>query len=69
MTDIDVTDVEPDGDDIAWARDDLPNANDEEVYEVALRRATERAREPCIICGLAPCECDRLYDSWKERNL
>lgn len=38
---------EPDADDLAWARDDMgADATDDEVYEVAARRARERAREP-----------------------
>lgn len=38
--------VEPDEDDLAWARDDMgPGFTPDEVYEVADRRARERARE------------------------
>lgn len=25
--------------------------------------------DPCSICGFTPCDCDHIYDSWKERDL
>jgi hypothetical protein len=49
--------VEPDADDLAWAREDLgEGATDDEAYEVAARRARERAAEDqiklvCPVCG------------------
>lgn len=38
--------AEPDQDDLTWAREDMgPTFTEDEVYEVASRRARERARE------------------------
>ena len=28
----------------------------------------EQDAEPCMICGLRPCDCDGIFDRWRERN-
>lgn len=25
--------------------------------------------EACNVCGFCPCDCDYIFDSWKDRNL
>lgn len=48
---VEVEDVEPDEDDLSWAREDAgSSATEDEVYEIAARRATEAAVERATRC-------------------